>query len=263
MRNKEILEQMVNDYCQFAEVEAIVLGGSSASKVADISSDFDIYIYCHKEPDVEKRKEIAKKYSDSYEIDNHYFETGDVYYLRETKKPIDIMYRSLESIEANIKWVWKEHNAYLGYTTCFVDNVNKSEILFDRNGWFKNLQEKTKQPYPEELAQNIIKKNLSYLQDVMFSYYDQIESAVKRKDYISINHRISAFLASYFDVIFAHNRILHPGEKRLLEFAINNCNQLPKNFEENINSLILGKIETKTQVAAQIVSNLKEMLNQN
>ena len=48
------------------------------------------------------------------------------------------------------------------------------------------------------------------------SYYEQIEKAIKRDDKNSINHRISAFMASYFDIIFAKNKMLHPGEKNWL-----------------------------------------------
>lgn len=180
--NREILAKMVEDYRKLDGVEAIVLGGSSSAKSADNRSDFDIYIYAKHEPDVEKRREIALKYSTKPEIDNHYFETGDTYKLNQTGKPIDIMYRNPEFIENNIKWVWQECNASLGYTTCFVDNVNKSEILYDKNGWFKNLQKITQSPYPDKLANNIIKKNYDYLKDVMFSYYDQLETAIKRND---------------------------------------------------------------------------------
>lgn len=260
MNSREILDRMVVDYSEFEEVAAIVLGGSSAANLADEGSDYDIYIYCTKEPDVEARRLIAAKYADKMEIDNHYFETGDVYVLRDTNKPIDIMYRSIDGIESNIKWVWEECNACLGYTTCFVDNVNKSEILFDRTGWFAALQNRTRQKYPDKLAENIINKNFAYLKDVMFSFYDQLASAVSRNDLVSVNHRTSAFLASYFDVIFARNRILHPGEKKLVKFAISHCKILPENFECDINIMVTGTIDERLKKADELVENLRKIL---
>ena len=258
--NEEILKIMVQDYRKFDEVNAIVISGSSTAKNDDNASDYDIYIYCIKEPDVEERKNIALKYADNPEIDNHYFETGDVYYLRETGKPIDIMYRSLESIEGNIKWVWEGCNAGLGYTTCFVYNVNKSKILFDRDGWFKALQDKTKLPYPEKLAKNIIKKNFNYLKDVMFSYFDQLNTAVERDDYVSVNHRSAAFIASYFDIIFAMNRLLYPGEKKLVQFAKENCKILPQDFETDVNRLAIGSPSERIQTASKMVEKLRNLL---
>lgn len=45
------------------------------------------------------------------------------------------------------------------------------------------------------------------------SYDRQIKKAQERGDIVSVNHRITAFLESYFDVIFALNRQTHPGEK--------------------------------------------------
>lgn len=260
MNNKEILNLMINDYKQFDEVVAIALGGSSTTKTDDNSSDFDIYIYCTKEPDVEKRREIALKYSVNPEIDNHYFETGDTYRLKNTNKPIDIMYRSPESIEGNFKWVWDGCNASLGYTTCFIYNVKNSEILYDKNGWYKNLQERANAPYPDTLAKNIITKNFLYLKDVLFSYYDQISSAVKRNDYVSVNHRTAAFLASYFDIIFALNKILHPGEKKLVEFALNNCELLPPDFEKDIEILAVGDISSRLVCAEKMVENLRKII---
>lgn len=44
-------------------------------------------------------------------------------------------------------------------------------------------------------------------------------------------------MASYFDVLFAINRIFHPGEKRLVSFALNNCPVLPAMFKENFDEL--------------------------
>ena len=260
MNSVEILELMVEDYKSLDGVTAIVLGGSSTAKTSDDRSDFDIYIYTDKEPDVAKRAEIAAKYADYYEVDNHYFETGDVYTLRETGKPIDIMYRSPEWIEDCIKRVWEEGCASMGYTTCFVDNVKNSKILFDKNDWFKNLQKSLDAPYPDKLADNIIKKNFTFLKDAMYSYFDQLASAVKRNDYVSINHRIAAFLASYFDTLFALNRVLNPGEKKLVEFAKNNCKILPDNFEADVNGLVISLPDEKLSYAERLVANLRRLL---
>lgn len=260
MNSQEILNLMVEDYSSLPEVETIVLGGSSAAKSADNRSDYDIYIYCNGDPDVEKRRQIAFKYSDNPEIDNHYFETGDVYVLRDTGKPIDIMYRSTDWIEGSVRRVWIDGNASLGYTTCFVDNVNKSKILYDKNGKFAEIQKLTNTPYPDKLAKNIIDKNMSFMKGVMFSYYDQLKSAEKRNDMVSINHRSAAFLASYFDVLFAHNRVMNPGEKRLVEFAKNNCKDLPEDFEKDVNNMAAGPVEDRLKTADKLIKNLRKIL---
>jgi hypothetical protein len=73
---------------------------------------------------------------------------------------------------------------------------------------------------------------------VIPGYSHQIEKAVRRGDQVSVNHRVSALLASYFDVIFAFNRVLHPGEKRLLEHATRLCPCLPENMAERVTSVV-------------------------
>lgn len=258
--NNDLLHKMVEDYKTLDEVEAIGLGGSSASKMYDNNSDYDIYIYGKSEPPVDKRREIAEKYANNPEIDNHYFETGDTFRLRLTNKPIDIMYRNPEFIEGNVKWVWEEYNASLGYTTCFIDNIQKTEILYDKTGWLKKIKERVNTPYPDKLAENIIKKNFAFLKDVLFSYYDQISSAVERNDFVSINHRCAAFLASYFDIIFAKNKVLNPGEKKLVQFALEHCAILPKRFEKDVNTLAIGAVQSRLKTADRMVENLRKIL---
>ena len=259
-KNYDILLNMINDYQLLKEVDSIGLGGSSVIKTSDNKSDYDIYIYGTSEPPIEARRKIAEKYADNPEIDNHYFETGDVFYLKATGKPIDIMYRHPDFIENNIKWVWEGYNASLGYTTCFIDNIKNTKILYDKTGWLKKIQERINTPYPEKLAQNIISKNFKYLKDVMFSYYDQILSAVERNDYVSVNHRCAAFLASYFDIIFAKNLLLNPGEKKLVAFALNNCKILPEGFEADVEILSVGEVSKRVPAAERMVENLRKIL---
>ena len=259
-RNYEILMEMVEHYKNLKEVESIGLAGSSTAKTADNKSDYDIYIYGKSEPQVEDRRKIAEKFADKPEINNHYFETGDTFRLRETGKPIDIMYRNPKFIEGNVKWVWEEGNASLGYTTCFVDNIKKTEVLYDKNGWLEGIKKRVDTPYPEKLALNIIKKNFDYLKDAMFSYRDQIASAVERNDFVSVNHRCAAFLASYFDALFAKNRVLNPGEKKLIPFALNNCKILPENFEKDVVELSVGEVSKRLPAADRMVENLRKIL---
>jgi hypothetical protein len=52
-------------------------------------------------------------------------------------------------------------------------------------------------------------------------------AAARRRD-IDV---VVALFASYFDIIFAFNRQLHPGEKRLLESAVANCTNVPDRME--------------------------------
>lgn len=41
----------------------------------------------------------------------------------------------------------------------------------------------------------------------------QIEKILIRKDIVSINYSVAAFLESYLNIIFAINRLTHSGEK--------------------------------------------------
>lgn len=126
------------------------------------------------------------------------------------------MYWDKKWFEDVIQNVWVKHYPSNGYTTAFLFTLQNLEIMFDTKNWLANLQNSIKTPYPKELKENIIKRNMMLMKEKPFaSYYEQIEKAVKRGDVVSINHRISAFLASYFDVIFAVNELLHCGEKGL------------------------------------------------
>lgn len=253
----ETFLKIIEEFKKLDGIKAIALGGSTAVKSADNSSDYDTYIYSDKEIDKDERTRIARTFSDKYEINNQFFGTGDEWFIRNSQNQMDLMYWSREWIKNQIKNVWINHYASTGYTTCFVFTVKNSKILYDTDGWFENLQKLTVTPYPDELVKNIIDNNLPLLKSkIAASYYEQIEKALKREDCVSLNHRIAAFLASYFDILFAVNKVLHPGEKRLIDFAMKNCTKVPQDMEKDICSLTLNPDKNTLDILDKLVDNL-------
>ena len=130
------------------------------------------------------------------------------------------MYRSCQEAEEEIERRLRRHMASLGYTTAWCFSISHSQILADPNGWLANVQRQTRGPYPNALVQAILRKNRPVLGGGMQScYLKQISAATVRHDPVSLNHRVAAWLASYFDILFAINGRFHPGEKRLLIYA--------------------------------------------
>lgn len=256
-----IFNNIISEYKNIEQIKAIAKGGSTSAKTSDNNSDIDIYIFYEKDIPLDERNEIVKKISSKYETGCEYFGAGDEYYVDELNKQLDVMFWDINWFENTIENVWIKHYPSNGYSTCFLYTLQNFEILYDTNGWLKSLKEKINTNYPQELQNNIIKRNLMLLKDKPFaSYYEQIEKAIKRQDIVSINHRIAAFLASYFDIIFAKNELLHPGEKRLIQFAQKNCKILPKEFETNIIKLLSQPNPNTLIILDSIVENLKDIL---
>lgn len=227
----------VNDiYSKFRamdEVDSIALGGSRASGNDDPKSDYDIYVYVNKAIDESEREKIFSPFCSVMEIGNHYFEPEDNVVLKDGVYA-DIIYRSTDDMEKHISSVLDSLNVSNGYSTCFIHNVKTCEIIFDKTGKLTELQNKCRQPYSKELKKAIIERNMNMLHGCLPSYDKQIRKAFDRHDYVSVNHRVAAFLESYFDVIFALNEMTHPGEKRLIQICKRQCRILPDKFEENI-----------------------------
>ncbi len=258
-----LAQRIAEEFAEIPSVVAVALSGSQATQIADSASDLDIYVYLDEEIPIQKRATIACKFADRIEIDNRFWEPGDEWVDRDSKRGVDIMYRTPTWIENQLNQVLIEYQASVGYSTCFWFNVQRSQCLYDRNGWFKQLQQKASQPYPERLQRAIIAKNYPVLRQNLSSYVHQLELAIKRQDLISVNHRIAALLASYFDIIFAVNAIPHPGEKRLLQFAKLLCPKLPDQIDADVNSLLVAGETNNLRILEcinRLVDNLDKLL---
>ena len=258
----EILENILDKYKNLSQVKAIAIGGSNSAKSFDNMSDIDVYVFITEDIPLNIRESIVKPISSKYEVGGEYFGAGDEFFVDKLNKQLDVMFWNVSWFENTINNVFEKFYPSNGYSTCFLYTLSIFNIIYDNNNWLKNLQDKVKTEYPEQLQKNIIKRNIMLLKDKPFaSYYEQIEKAIKRNDLNSINHRISAFLASYFDIIFAKNKLLHPGEKRLVKYCKNNCKILPKNFEKNINQLLTQPNKDTMLILDEIIKNLKETIN--
>ena len=257
----EYFNNIINKYKDFSEVKAIALGGSGVNNTSDHLSDIDVYIFVEKDISVSNREEMVKKISSKYEVGCEYFGSGDEFLVDKLDCQLDIMYWNVNWFENIIENIWFKHYPSNGYTTAFLFTLNNFQIIYDTDNWLLNLHNSIQTEYPNELKQNIIKRNIMLMKDKPFaSYYEQIEKAVKRNDVVSINHRITAFLASYFDIIFAVNELLHPGEKRLIQYAKDNCNILPDNFEENIKKLLIQSNFETLNILNDMVEKLRKII---
>jgi len=254
-RSNELVESNPGQYLlhlarRFAElpyVKAVVLAGSRGGGTSDPESDFDIYVYASGEVPVEFRRALL---GDGAEIDNRFWEPGDEASDLATGLQLDIMYRSPQWIEDQIARVLVRHEASIGYTTCFWFNVLHSEPLFDRDSWFQQLRDRADVAYPDELRRAVIAKNWPILRRNQSSYRRQIERALQRGDEVSVQHRVTALLASFFDVWFALDRQSHPGEKRLL-------NHLPEPWA----SLVRGVLNAEPTALLKNIDGLMDPLD--
>lgn len=195
-------------------MRAVALAGSRGAGRADGRSDVDLYVYADPPLALAARAAVVGGTRPA-ELGNAFFEPGDEWVDGATGLHVDVMFRAPAWIEDELVRVLDRAEARVGYSTCFWWNVLRSEALADRGGWYAALQARARRPYPPALRRAIVARNHPLLRRNLSSYAAQLEKAEARGDGVSLLHRTAAFLASYFDVLFALNEAPHPGEKRL------------------------------------------------
>lgn len=253
-----MIKKLFKNLSELEQIEAIALGGSRAGENFDKKSDYDVYLYCKSPVDENVRRKILSKYCSKIEIGNHFWEYEDNCTLK-NDIDIDLLYRNLDEFCDEVASVAEKHIPHNGYTTCMWHNLINSKIICDESGRLKLAQKRFNIPYPEELKNNIIKRNMDLICYSMPCYRGQILKAVNRGDIISVNHKTSAFFESYFDVLFALNKLTHPGEKRLIQLCKNKCEILPCDFEENIEKLFYDLYNDRTAVEFDIDKIIYEL----
>lgn len=236
-----LAETLADRFSALPQVVAVALAGSQATGLADEGSDLDLYVYAEGEIPPDVRRAVAGEFgAGAAEIDNRFWEPGDEWVAAESGLHVDLMYRTPEWIEEQLERVLVRHEASVGYSTCFWYNVLNSRLLHDREEWYGQLRQKADRPYPEPLREAVVAKNYPILRDTHSSYRYQIEAAIRHRDRVSLNHRVAALLASYFDILFAVNRLPHPGEKQLVDIVMREGLIVPDGVAEQVERLITG-----------------------
>ncbi|MBQ3601190.1 MAG: DUF4037 domain-containing protein [Lachnospiraceae bacterium] len=253
------VNELFEEIGRLSQVEAIALGGSRATGRNDEKSDYDVYVYITGNIDENERRNILNKYCKYMEIGNSFWELEDDVTLKDGID-MDVIYRDMKDFENMVSSVVMDCNPWNGYTTCMWHNLITSKIVLDKSGKLNSLQEKYKIPYPKKLKENIIANNLKLLSGMLPSFDMQIKKAENRGDLVSVNHRVTEFLASYFDIIFAINEMTHPGEKRMQSICSKECKILPEKFDENLNKLFGGMFrENISPVISDMVDEVKKI----
>ena len=257
----DLARRLAARFGQLAQVEAVALTGSLSMGVGDQHSDIDLYVYIHEDIPVSDRMNVASPFTDDAEFDNRFWGTADSWHDATSGIRIEGLYWWVSWIESEVERVLRRREASVGYSTAFWHSIRNGRILFDRHRWLHQLQAEAQQPYPEDLRQAIIAKNHPILRRMSSSYLQQIEIALQRDDFVSVQHRTAALLASYFDILFALNRVPHPGEKRLIHYAETLCEKRPALMREQITALIGGTLGGEVMAQANVlIDGLDDLL---
>jgi hypothetical protein len=235
----EFARKLAKAYSAFPQVEAVALAGSRAGPLeTDVHSDVDIYVYGKGRIAIADRARIAEGNSTEVEIGNTFWDEGDEWRARAPPVNVDVIVRDVSWIEDEISKVLDRYEARLGYSTCFVHHVQSCVSLYDRGSWLAALKARADRAYAPALRDAILAKNHPVLRNAHSAYLRQIESAAARDDFVSVNHRVAALLASYFDIILAVNGLTHPGEKRMVRFVLECCASKPEGLADDVMSLV-------------------------
>lgn len=206
------LEDIVATLGALPNVEAICLAGSAAAGSGDARSDTDVIVFARGEVDIATRRRLAERYDPEPEINNPYWGPGDYWFAGDAA--YDVYVFDPDWFEDEVRNSVTEHLPKEGYSTCFWFTARHMSLLYDRAGWAGRIQRMADVPYPAALRDAIIARNLRPMAAMHTSYRNQIASALRRDDWVSVGHRTTAFLACAFDILFAIAEMPHPGEKR-------------------------------------------------
>lgn len=223
-------------------VQAITVVGSRTTGFSTPDSDVDLFVYVDGPSEDDGLLGERAVVADELGAPERFRRVGqpahpntDVWTLRDGGLLLDVTFWSRAWAEAELDWRLVARSPQVGGSTAFWRSIRDGVPLFERDDWHPRLQARSRTAYPAVLRERIIALNRDLLgPENPFSYLHQVASALTESDPVSAQRATSRWSASYFDVLFAINRVLHPGEKRLVAFAERECVALPDDLAADV-----------------------------
>ncbi len=256
---------LVDALSEQPEVRAVTLVGSHITGFANDASDVDVWVYIDAEASgmLPERRAIIEPLADpgaAKIVGQLAHPTADVFMPHGGDAWIDVMYWSTGWAHEELDWRLVKHEPQVGYSTGLWRALRDGVRLFARDDWHAEMQKRAASPYPDVLRQRIIELNGDLIGPANpFSFLHQTDRAVTEGDAVAIQHRATKWLASYFDVLFAANRVLTPGEKRLVQFAVRECAAVPDGLAEDVNRLVGVSCTASQELTAQMHAMLERL----
>ncbi len=194
------------------------------------------------------------------ELDTGFWGGTEDYWLeKESGVKVEAIYEG-KWMPETLRDMFAHNRARTGYSISLWHSVATAKMLFDRNGWFASLQQIAAVPYPDALADAIIRKNFALLRGSLVAYPKQLALAVERNDVVHVHHCIGEVFASYFAILFALNRALQPGGKRQLAYA-EALALTPEGMREDVSGLVVNQdLMNVTGKVDRLVDRLETLL---
>jgi hypothetical protein len=141
------IEDLAASFATSQGVEALVLAGSMTSGLPDEGCDYDLHAYTREAVPLEFRARLLKPRAARLEFHNTFFEWSDEW-IESDDTVFDLMYRSCDLIEADVEARLGRGEGAVGYSTCLCHSVLQAKPVFDRQGWFRALQDRLKAATP-------------------------------------------------------------------------------------------------------------------
>ncbi|HMM30509.1 MAG TPA: DUF4037 domain-containing protein [Clostridia bacterium] len=217
---ERVLRQLANNISAMDEVESIGISASKKELPKAGEGDIDVFIYCGKIPELEKRQAVIKQTGSVIQagkmnvFEGGHWGVGDLVYIDgiETWLMYFTVKETLCNVEAilNGDYPDKLDNYYYPIGRCAM--LKNIHVLYDKSEFLHTLKARLS-IYPNDLAKALASYHLNMLEDT-----EDLVRAVSRKDVLFYHFAMDLAIDHFLQALFAINKVYFPSRKRTLEF---------------------------------------------